>query len=59
MIVFRLWRIVKVIEAVILSISYTHEEELDRLKESYAKLEDKLKIEQQKNTELQQQLQQQ
>lgn len=47
------------IEAVILSISYTHEEELDRLKESYAKLEDKLKIEQQKNTELQQQLQQQ
>ncbi|KAG0967714.1 hypothetical protein G6F31_003528 [Rhizopus arrhizus] len=59
LIVFRLWRIVKVIEAVILSISYTHEEELDRLKESYAKLEDKLKIEQQKNTELQQQLQQQ
>ncbi|CAO3674847.1 unnamed protein product [Rhizopus stolonifer] len=56
LIVFRLWRIVKVIEAVILSVSFTKEEELDKLKEKYARLEAMLKVEQEKNAKLEQQM---
>jgi hypothetical protein len=41
LIVFRLWRVVKVIEAVIMSVSFTHQEELDELKVKYAELEEK------------------
>ncbi|KAI7895320.1 uncharacterized protein EV154DRAFT_559422 [Mucor mucedo] len=52
LIVFRLWRVVKVVEAVILSVSFTHQEELDELKVAYAELETKLKLEEEKNKQL-------
>ncbi|KAI9274207.1 hypothetical protein BY458DRAFT_539499 [Sporodiniella umbellata] len=56
LIVFRLWRVVKVIEAVVLSVNFTNEETLDKMKKKYAELEDQLKAEQEKNIKLEQQL---
>lgn len=50
--VFRLWRVVKVVEAVILSVSFTQQEELEKLKVAYAELETKLKVEEEKNKQL-------
>jgi hypothetical protein len=41
--------VVKITEAAIMSVSYTHQEELDRLREAYAELECKYKAEQEKN----------
>ncbi|GAA5801395.1 hypothetical protein HPULCUR_006841 [Helicostylum pulchrum] len=52
LIIFRLWRVVKVVESVIKSVSYAHEEELEALKESYQELETKLKIQEEKNRQL-------
>lgn len=52
LIIFRLWRIVKVVESVIKSVSFTHEEELESLKEAYKELESQLKIQEEKNQEL-------
>ncbi|KAI9358792.1 hypothetical protein BD770DRAFT_442993 [Pilaira anomala] len=52
LIIFRLWRIVKVVESVIKSVSFTHEEELESLKEAYKELESKLKMQEEKNQEL-------
>lgn len=49
---FRLWRVVKVVEAVVMSVSFAHQEELDQLKVSYAELETKLKLEEEKNKQL-------
>lgn len=52
LVVFRLWRVVKVVEAVILSVSFTQQEELEKLKVAYAELETKLKVEEEKNKQL-------
>jgi hypothetical protein len=41
--VFRLWRVVKIIEAAVMGVSFAHEEELEQLKEDYEKLEKKYK----------------
>jgi hypothetical protein len=49
LIIFRLWRVVKITEAAIMSVSYKHQEELEQLKEDYAELERKYKAEQKKN----------
>jgi len=47
-----LWRVVKIIEAAILSVSFAHAEELEELRASYAELEAKYKQEQEKNQQL-------
>ncbi|KAL9537923.1 hypothetical protein MBANPS3_011344 [Mucor bainieri] len=52
LIILRLWRVVKIIEAAILSVSYAHEEELEDLRASYAELEAKYKQEVEKNQQL-------
>ncbi|KAI9486739.1 MAG: hypothetical protein EXX96DRAFT_516992 [Benjaminiella poitrasii] len=44
LIILRFWRVVKVVEATIRSISFTHEEELEQLKSDYAKLEAKYNL---------------
>lgn len=56
LIIFRLWRVVKVIEAVVLSMSFTHQEELEKLKERNEELQEKLKQVEQRNRELEQQV---
>ncbi len=48
----RLWRVVKVVEATIMSASFTHREELEHLKVAYSELETKLKVEEEKNRQL-------
>ncbi|CEI92734.1 hypothetical protein RMCBS344292_06987 [Rhizopus microsporus] len=58
LIIFRLWRVVKVIEAVVLSMSFTHQEELEKLKERNEELQEKLKQVEQRNRELEQQVEQ-
>lgn len=52
LIILRLWRVVKIIEAAILSVSFAHAEELEELRASYAELEAKYKQEQEKNQQL-------
>lgn len=52
LIILRLWRVVKIIETAILSVSYAHEDELEELRASYAELEVKYKQEQEKNQQL-------
>ncbi|KAI8084388.1 uncharacterized protein B0P05DRAFT_436756, partial [Gilbertella persicaria] len=39
LIIFRLWRVVKIIEAAVMSVSFTHQEELEELRAAYAELE--------------------
>ncbi|KAK4520095.1 uncharacterized protein ATC70_008225 [Mucor velutinosus] len=52
LIILRLWRVVKIIEAAILSVSFAHQEELEALRASYAELEAKYKQEVEKNQQL-------
>ncbi|KAI8638872.1 hypothetical protein BD408DRAFT_422393 [Parasitella parasitica] len=52
LIILRLWRVVKVIEAAIVSVSFAHKEELEELKAKYAELEAKYKQEHEKNQRL-------
>ncbi|CEP14111.1 hypothetical protein [Parasitella parasitica] len=52
LIILRLWRVVKIIEAAIVSVSFAREEELEELKTKYAELEAKYKQEQEKNQQL-------
>ncbi|KAI8378977.1 hypothetical protein BD560DRAFT_324709 [Blakeslea trispora] len=49
LIIFRLWRVVKIIEAAIRSVSLSHQEELDELKQAYAELQIKYQQEVEKN----------
>ncbi|KAI9313042.1 hypothetical protein BX666DRAFT_1978952 [Dichotomocladium elegans] len=67
LIIFRLWRVVRIVEATVLSVSYANEDEeeqgtlesraLEELKASYAKLEAKLEEETQRRVELENELQ--
>ncbi|KAI8982345.1 hypothetical protein BDF20DRAFT_866430 [Mycotypha africana] len=52
LIIFRFWRIVKIIEAAVMSVSYAHQEELEKLKTDYTTLEAAYKAEQARNNEL-------
>ncbi|KAL0141060.1 hypothetical protein V8B55DRAFT_1512668 [Mucor lusitanicus] len=52
LIILRSWRVVKIIEAAILSVSFAHEEELEELRANYAELEAKYKQEVEKNQQL-------
>ncbi|KAI8884699.1 hypothetical protein K501DRAFT_322850 [Backusella circina FSU 941] len=56
LIIFRFWRIVKVIEAVVMGVSFSHEEELESIKEQCERLEAQLAAEKEKNAELVKQL---
>jgi hypothetical protein len=56
LIIFRFWRIVKVIEAVVMGVSFSHEEELESLKEQCQHLEAQLAAEKEKNAQLVSQL---
>ncbi|KAI9498211.1 hypothetical protein BDB00DRAFT_801613 [Zychaea mexicana] len=65
LIIFRLWRVVRIVEAAVLSMSYANQEtvenindELEELKSAYAKIEKQLEDETQKRLELQNQLDQ-
>ncbi|KAI8367012.1 hypothetical protein EDC96DRAFT_442580 [Choanephora cucurbitarum] len=49
LIIFRLWRVVKIIEAAIRSVSFSQQEELDDLKAAYAELQIKYQQEVEKN----------
>lgn len=53
LIVFRLWRVVKIIEAAVMSVSFAHEEELEQLREDYEKLQAKYKEQVELNQKLQ------
>lgn len=63
LIILRLWRVIRVVEAAVLSVSYAQDEseqgvqeELEQLKTAYAQLEDELKEERELREKLQKKL---
>lgn len=63
MIILRLWRVIRVVEAAVLSVSYAQDEseqgvqeELEQLKTAHAQLEDELKEERELREKLQKKL---